>query len=85
MNAKTNVIRGINGGGRLLELHPAAAAIHAVTEFGRHIAHAARMRRDRELLHGMSDYMLRDIGITRQDIRSVTSVRGSDGSRRSRG
>jgi uncharacterized protein YjiS (DUF1127 family) len=85
MHARTNVIRGSNGDGRFLELHPAAAAIHAITEFGRHIAYAARMRRDRELLNEMSDYMLRDIGITRNDINFVTPMRRRDSSRRARG
>lgn len=45
---------------------------------------AAELRRDRRRLVSLSDHILRDIGIDRFEIRSITACRGEDGTRRSR-
>lgn len=43
-----------------------------------------RLRRDRRVLDGLPDYILRDIGISRSEIESITLYRGRDHTRRSR-
>ena len=70
---------------RVRRLVPVYAAAIAVTEFGRHITRAARLRRDRRLLAELSDHTLHDIGISRYEIDSITSWGPRDLSRRSRG
>lgn len=70
---------------RFPRLQPAYMAALAVTEFGRHIARAARLRHDRRLLSEMSDHTLHDIGISRYEIDAITSWGTPDPSRRSRG
>ncbi|AZN98813.1 DUF1127 domain-containing protein [Mesorhizobium sp. M9A.F.Ca.ET.002.03.1.2] len=43
-----------------------------------------RVRRDRQHLYELPDYILRDIGIDRSEINSITLFAGADSSRRSR-
>ena len=75
MQATSNVISGFSGAGRLKESRPAAAVIGAITALGGYIAYAWRMQGDRDRLRAMSDHLLADIGLTRDDIDSVTSLR----------
>lgn len=48
------------------------------------VARAIRIRRDRAHLHELPDHLLRDIGISRSEIDSVTMFGGKDSSRRPR-
>lgn len=43
-----------------------------------------RILRDRRQLYELPDYILRDVGITRSEINSITSFAGRDPSRRTR-
>ncbi|WP_419694727.1 DUF1127 domain-containing protein [Mesorhizobium muleiense] len=43
-----------------------------------------RIQRDRRQLYELPDYILRDVGITRSEINSITSFAGRDPSRRTR-
>ncbi|RWP16367.1 MAG: DUF1127 domain-containing protein [Mesorhizobium sp.] len=43
-----------------------------------------RIQRDRRQLYELPDYILRDVGITRSEIKSITSFAGRDTSRRTR-
>ena len=54
------------------------AALHSVTR-------ALRIHGDRAHLHELPDHLLRDIGISRSEINSVTMFGGEDASRRPRG
>ena len=45
------------------------------------VARIVRIRRDRATLYQLPDYLLRDIGIERAQIRSVTRRGGQDGPR----
>lgn len=44
--------------------------------------HFIRIQRDREQLYELPDYILRDVGITRSEINSITSFAGRDTCRR---
>lgn len=54
------------------------AALHAAVR-------ALRMHGDQAHLHELPDYLLRDIGISRSEINSITMFGGRDTSRRQRG
>jgi len=56
-----------------------AAAVE-ICRFGRNaLVHVIRVRRDRAWLADLPDYLLRDIGITRSQISSVTRLGRTDG------
>jgi uncharacterized protein YjiS (DUF1127 family) len=48
------------------------------------LARIMRMRRDRAQLHELPDHLLRDIGLNRSEIASITRFRSKDVSRRPR-
>ena len=48
----------------------------------RSIERAVRLRRDRAILSEMPDHLLKDIGVSRSDILSVTRFHETDSTRR---
>ncbi|MEX0406800.1 DUF1127 domain-containing protein [Aquibium sp. LZ166] len=57
---------------------------NAILAGARMVQRCVRLHNDRAHLNELPDHMLRDIGITRSEIMSITSFHGRDASRRSR-